>query len=151
MLIDEKEERQKLRDNTDELLRTAKSIEGSLNGLMGVKAMMTTSAESAMVRKHFQARMREYLTDDEIYQALLPSFAVGCRRLTPGDPYMKAVQQPNVTVHRAALAKVDGNTLIGSNGERVEVDTLICATGFDLNYTPKYPVKGRNGGTYIDG
>lgn len=107
--------------------------------------MMTTSAESRMVRKHFQARMREYLTDDEIYQALLPSFAVGCRRLTPGDPYMKAVQQRNVTVHRAALAKVKGNTIIGSNGTQVEVDTLICATGFDLNYTPKYPVKGRNG------
>ena len=57
---------------------------------------------------------------------------------------MKAVQKPNVTIHKAALAKVDGNTVIGSNGDKVEVDTLICATGFDLNYTPKYPVKGRN-------
>ena len=141
----EKEQRQKLRDDTDELMRTAKSIEGSLNGAMGVKAMMTSSAESRQVRKHFEARMRSFLTDDQIYEQLLPPFAVGCRRLTPGDPFMNAIQKPNVTLHKAAVARVKGNKVIGTNGDEVEVDTLICATGFDVSYIPKYPVIGRNG------
>lgn len=126
-------------------MRTAKSIEGSLNAGMGVKAMITASAEARAVRKHFETRMRSFLTDDEIYEQLLPPFAVGCRRLTPGDPFMKAIQKPNVKLHKGAVTKVKGNTVIGSNGDSVEVDTLVCATGFDVSYVPKYSVIGRNG------
>ena len=44
---------------------------------------MTSSAESKMVQKRFQERMREFIADDTIYDQLLPNFAVGCRRLTP--------------------------------------------------------------------
>jgi cation diffusion facilitator CzcD-associated flavoprotein CzcO len=124
-------------------MKTAKSIEGSLNGIMGIKAMMTSSAESQTVRKFFQNRMRERLTDDEIFHQLLPDFSVGCRRLTPGDPFMKAVQQPNMRLHKAAVESVRGRTVIGDNGDEVEVDTLICATGFDVSYVPKYTMTGR--------
>lgn len=141
----EDEERQKLKDNTEYLLSTAKTIEGGLNGITGIKAMMTSSAESRQVRKYFQERMRRLLENDDVYQQLLPDFAVGCRRLTPGDPFMKAVQQNNVSVHKGAVAKVQGNKVIGTNGDEVEVDTLICATGFDVSYVPKYRMIGRNG------
>jgi len=72
-----------LKDDTDSLLATAKSIEGGLNGIMGIKAMMTSSAEAQMIRKMFSERMREFITDDSLYELLLPKFSVGCRRLTP--------------------------------------------------------------------
>lgn len=58
---------------------------------------------------------------------------------------MRAVQQKNVTLHKAAVARVEGNKIIGTNGNTVEADTLICATGFDVSYVPRYRMKGRNG------
>ena len=60
---------------------------------------------------------------------------------------MKAVQQPNITVHKAAVSRVSGNKVIASDGSEVEVDTIICATGFDVSYIPQYEVKGLNGVT----
>ncbi|KAK4499757.1 hypothetical protein PRZ48_007943 [Zasmidium cellare] len=139
------DQRQKLRDDTNELLTTARSIEGGLNGIMGIKAMMKHSAESRAVRDYFKKRMGEHLQDPEIFEQLLPNFSVGCRRLTPGDPFMKAVQAKNVKLHKGAVTRVDGNKVIGTNGDECEVDTLICATGFDVSYVPRYLMKGRNG------
>lgn len=141
----EPEVRQKFRDDDDHLLATAKGIEDGLNGVMGIKAMMTSSAESRAVKKYFQERMRKHLQDEAVYQQLLPDFSVGCRRLTPGDPFMRAVQEQNVSIHKSAVAKVKGNKVIGTNGDEVEVDALICATGFDVSYVPKYTMKGRGG------
>lgn len=118
----------------NELLTIARSIEGGLNGIMGIKAMMKHSAESRAVRDYFKKRMGEHLQDPEIFEQLLPNFSVGCRRLTPGDPFMKAVQAKNVKLHKGAVTKIVGNKVIGTNGEECEVDTLICATGFDVSY-----------------
>ena len=58
---------------------------------------------------------------------------------------MKAVQQPNVQLHKAAVTRVSGNKVIASNGTEIEVDTIICATGFNVSYVPRYEMRGRNG------
>lgn len=62
-----------------------------------------------------------------------------------GDRFMKAVQGSNVTLHKAAVSRVDGRKVIAANGDESEVDTIICATGFDVSYIPKYLMKGING------
>lgn len=142
---DTEEERRKLKDDTDALIEKAKHYEGALNGALGLKAMMTSSAESKIVRKYFASEMRKKIQDDGIFDQLLPDFSVGCRRLTPGNPYMKAIQKENCTLHKTAVTKVTETSVIGANGDEVEVDTLICATGFDVSYVPKYRMVGRNG------
>lgn len=131
---------------------------------MGIKALMPNSAEAKYARQHvgmllkfsisayelcadsvIANRMKEFIPDEKIYRQLLPDFALGCRRLTPGNPFMRAVQKSNVTLHRDAVAKVSGNKVIAYNGEEAEVDTIICATGFDVSYVPAFPMRGRNG------
>ena len=62
----------------------------------------------------------------------MPTFSFGCRRVTPADPYMRAVQQPNVYVHFAAAEELTESTIIDANGDRFEVDTVVCATGKTL-------------------
>lgn len=106
--------------------------------------MQRWSAESKLVRDYFTKRMREHLRDNEIFDQLLPNFSPGCRRLTPGNPYMKAIQEPNVKLHRCAVTKVTPTSVIGENGEETEVDTIICATGFNVSYVPQFKVVGRN-------
>ena len=58
---------------------------------------------------------------------------------------MRAMQKPNVTLHRAAVSKVKPTSVISSEGDEVEVDTIICATGFDVSYIPAFSMRGRNG------
>jgi hypothetical protein len=58
---------------------------------------------------------------------------------------MKAIQESHITLHRCAVTKVTPTSVIGSNGTEVEVDTIICATGFDVSYKPRFSVLGRNG------
>lgn len=59
----------------------------------------------------------------------IPKYAVGCRRITPGDPYMKAIQEPNVNVHFTAVKGLTKDCIVGEDGTKREVDTIICATG----------------------
>lgn len=106
---------------------------------------MPNSAEAKAARAHVEKRMREFIPDDELYDLMTPDFPLGCRRLTPGNPFMRAVQKENVTVYRSAVAEIRGNKVIDTNGAETEVDAIVCATGFDTSYVPKYTMKGRSG------
>ncbi|EEH33494.1 sterigmatocystin biosynthesis monooxygenase StcW [Paracoccidioides lutzii Pb01] len=41
------------------------------------------------------------------------------------------------------LLKEDG--LVGEDGVERKVDTIVCATGFDVSYRPRFPIVGQNG------
>ncbi|KAI8187159.1 FAD-binding monooxygenase moxY [Colletotrichum sp. SAR 10_75] len=138
-------ERESMKSDTKALVHKAKFIEDKLNTAAGLRAFMVHSAEARMIREHFTDRMRKFIHRDDIFEQLLPNFAVGCRRLTPGNPYMRAVQKENIELHRGAVTKVTPSTIIASNGDEVEVDTIICATGFDVSFRPPFSVVGRNG------
>lgn len=148
--LDTEIDREALKGDVEALVNKAKTIESGFNTAPGLKALMTQSAEARQIREHFTTRMREHIQRDDIFEQILPNFAVGCRRLTPGNPYMRAVQEPNVQLHRAAVTKVTSNTIIGSNGVELEVDTIVCATGFDVSFRPRYPVIGRDGASLQD-
>jgi len=58
---------------------------------------------------------------------------------------MKAIQQPNVDVHFSAVNKITPDSVIDTDGLERKVDTIICATGFDVSYRPRFPIVGQNG------
>lgn len=62
-----------------------------------------------------------------------------------GDPYMRAIQEPNVDVHFSAVNKITEDSIIDTEGLEKKVDTIICATGFDVSYRPKFPIVGQKG------
>ncbi|KAF4630307.1 hypothetical protein G7Y89_g7832 [Cudoniella acicularis] len=61
------------------------------------------------------------------------------------DPYVRAIQEPNVDVHFTAVNKITGNSVIDTEGTEEKVDTIVCATGFDVSYRPRFPIVGQNG------
>jgi len=83
--------------------------------------------------------------DSGLCKALIPTFPVGCRRLTPGPGYLESLTQKNVRVVTENIVKVVPTGLEISTGEVIEVDSLICATGFDLSFRPRFPVIGKKG------
>jgi hypothetical protein len=58
---------------------------------------------------------------------------------------MKAVQEPNVDVHFTAVNEITEKGVVGADGIEREVDTIVCATGFDVTYRPRFPIIGKNG------
>lgn len=92
--------------------------------------------------------MKERLaTKPHILESLLPSFSVGCRRLTPGPGYLEALVEDNVDFLDVPISKADQNALVLENGERKQLDILVCATGFQASAPPPFPVIGVNGQT----
>lgn len=73
---------------------------------------------------------------------LIPDFAVGCRRPTPGNGYLEALGQSNVRVVTDEIAEVVEVGIKLITGEILEVDALVCATGFDVSFCPRFPVIG---------
>ncbi|KAF2421137.1 FAD/NAD(P)-binding domain-containing protein [Tothia fuscella] len=137
------EEKEIFRKYPQMLVAHAKSIEDQVNGLWGT--FYTGSEAQAEGQKIFKARMAEFIKDKRLLEGFTPHFDIGCRRITPGDPYMLAIQEPNVDVHFTHVASITEDGLVGGDGEERKVDTIVCATGFDVTYKPRFPLIGKNG------
>jgi cation diffusion facilitator CzcD-associated flavoprotein CzcO len=137
------EERDAFRRDPKKLLAHAKDIENQINGLWGT--FYTGSEDQKAAQVMFRDRMKEHIKDERLLQGFTPKFEIGCRRITPGDPYMNAIQKDNVDVHFTAVDEIDETGVIGNDKIHREVDTIVCATGFDVTYKPRFPVIGKNG------
>ncbi|KAG6908883.1 hypothetical protein DXG01_002861 [Tephrocybe rancida] len=81
---------------------------------------------------------------DELRGKLVPKYGVGCRRITPGVGYLEGLGKENVEVVYGDIERVTERGCV-SHGKEHELDVLICATGFDTTYMPRFGVKGENG------
>lgn len=78
----------------------------------------------------------------ELAEFLIPSFAPGCRRLTPGPGFLEALTEDNVEVITTRIRSITPSGIVLENGEEVELDVLVCATGFNPAAAPPFPVIG---------
>jgi cation diffusion facilitator CzcD-associated flavoprotein CzcO len=137
------EQKEAFRSDPKNIVEHAKSIEQQVNGLWGI--FYDKAEGQLMAQDMLRQRMGEFIKDERLLKGFTPKFAVGCRRITPGDPYMKAIQEPNVDVHFTHVTEITEDGLIGADGIERKVDTIVCATGFDVTYKPRFPVIGKNG------
>jgi hypothetical protein len=99
-------------------------------------------------RDDFTALMKKRLAKKpEIMKSILPNFSVGCRRLTPGPGYLEALVEDNVDFIDTPITKVHPSGVELKDGTMIELDALICATGFNASAPPPFPVVGREGQT----
>lgn len=83
----------------------------------------------------------------EIADAIIPKhFAVGCRRPTPGEGFLEAMVADNVTVHTKQMQRITESGFISHDGTEENVDVIVCATGFDTSWVPRFPLiaNGKN-------
>ncbi|KAL2135631.1 hypothetical protein VTI74DRAFT_7581 [Chaetomium olivicolor] len=83
--------------------------------------------------------------NEQLCKALIPEFPLGTRRITPGPGYLRALTQPNVEVRRSSIRRFVADGIELESGELLNVDAIICATGFDTSFCPRFPIIGRNG------
>jgi cation diffusion facilitator CzcD-associated flavoprotein CzcO len=95
-------------------------------------------------------KAREFMTamlggNESLCKALIPTFAVGCRRLTPAPGYLESLRSPNVEVVTDGIRRVVPRGLELEDGRIIEVEAIVCATGFDHSFRPPFPIVGRKG------
>ncbi|KAM0465877.1 hypothetical protein ACHAPV_000823 [Trichoderma viride] len=111
------------------------------------KAMVVSRPEQKELDREHNEIMRQRLRQNsELIDRLVPRFTVGCRRLTPGDGYLEALQEDNVKTTWSSIIRVTEKGILTVEGEE-EVDIIVTATGFDVSYKPNWNLVGRNGAT----
>ena len=108
--------------------------------------MLKDSEAQAQAFKLLSVYMTSLLRNEEhLCKAFIPSFPIGCRRLTPGPGYLESLAKENVHVVTDNIARIISTGIEITTGEVIEVDSLVCATGFDLSFRPRFPIIGRKG------
>lgn len=107
--------------------------------------------EQLGAREDFLQNMKRRLArKPELLDELLPSFPPVCRRLTPGPGYLEALTDDKVDVITSEIVKVDETGIITADGTHRPIDVLVCATGFNTTFSPRFPIIGRSGLSLAD-
>lgn len=95
------------------------------------------------------AKIHRFVTirDKELRARLTPDYDFGCKRPTFSNSYYRTFTRPHVHLQDAGIARIESDGIVGVDGTKTRIDTLVLATGFDLweaNF-PAIEVIGRDG------
>ncbi|KAF9891925.1 hypothetical protein FE257_002888 [Aspergillus nanangensis] len=140
----EDEQQKKWTDSPEEYLAYRKEIEQELN--FRFPLYVRGSKFQEMAKELTTNDMRTKLqTKPKVADVLVPSFGVGCRRPTPGPGYLASLCADNCEVVWGEIDSFTKSGLKSADGQEREFDVIIAATGFDLSFTPRWPIIGANG------
>ncbi|KAI0555046.1 hypothetical protein F4679DRAFT_149133 [Xylaria curta] len=147
--LDEKEnfsaaQIEKFRKDSEFYKTFVKTIELDLNGAFALLL------NGGPVQQYATSKVKEWMTaclggDEKLCKALIPTYPLGCRRMTPAPGYLEALRSPNVDVITEGIACIVKEGIQLESGEIIKLDAIICATGFDTSFTPRFPLVGRDG------
>ncbi|KAF2148109.1 putative FAD-containing monooxygenase [Myriangium duriaei CBS 260.36] len=128
------------RSNPLSYLHTRKGLESQFNNMF--KAFFRGAPEQCVIREKITERMTTIIKDEALRKNLIPDFDVGCRRINPGESWLKALQESNVTPIFDEIEKITSDG-IQCRGKVRCADILITATGFNTTFRPRFPIIGR--------
>jgi len=120
-----------------------RNIERGLNGQFGI--FLKDSNVNSETEAYFRQQMTEKLHNSYLEEKLIPNWHVGCRRLTPGVGYLEALGKDNVETVYGEINEITEQGCRCDNGQEYPVDVLICATGFNTSFKPRFPVVNAEG------
>lgn len=157
------EERQRFRDPVAHwqhrkgiISRTNRSFSLFLKGPNNEEVMQQASRQMAEKLNH----------DERLCEILIPTWELGCRRITPGPGYLESFLRPNCDITNSSITKISATGIHTADEDFFECDvskwplpeiwntrramliynpTVVCATGFDVSHRPRYPVVGKSG------
>lgn len=137
------EQKQEFRDHPEVLTKMRKEIEHSFNKFFFV--FLKDSPEQEEIYQAFKKEMQRRLNyDEKLMEHLIPEWKVGCRRITPGEGYLEALQAENVTPNFSPIERITESGIKTKDGDK-DFDVIVCATGFDVSFCPFWNLVGRNG------
>lgn len=103
------------------------------------------------LQKVGRAYLRVAVRDEELRAKLTPQYLLGCKRILFSNNYLQSLSRPNVEVHATGVDKIEGATVVGSDGSTAEVDAIILGTGFHILDMPVADlIRGADGRTLAE-
>ncbi|KIW78333.1 hypothetical protein Z517_08168 [Fonsecaea pedrosoi CBS 271.37] len=130
-------------ENFPEYVAYTKAIEDELN--QRFKFILAGTPEAQEAKEFSTQQMHEKLNGrKDLIDTIVPTtFGVGCRRPTPGNGFLEALTLPHVTTFSKEMKRVTSKGFIDHDGQEHEVDVIICATGFNTSWVPRFPIVAR--------
>ncbi|CZT08171.1 hypothetical protein WAI453_002217 [Rhynchosporium graminicola] len=121
-----------------------RDLEGELNRRFTL--VHKGSQDQKKARELIANMMADQLNNDpKLTENIIPDFALGCRRMTPGSGYLQSLTQDNVTLVPSSVTRFTEKGVVDETGQEHEVDVVVCATGFNVSFVPRFEVIGRGG------
>ena len=121
-------------------LQFRKRIEAEINGLFGMYRQGSEMSDA--FREVFTKEMHRRLGpgNEELKKFIIPKWAPGCRRISPGDGFLEALVKPNVQPVYGEIEKVTKDGIVTQDGVEHKMDILVCATGYNVAFKPAFKV-----------
>ncbi|KAJ6503581.1 cyclohexanone monooxygenase [Mycena sanguinolenta] len=140
--------RKEVLEDEEKSLAYRKAVETEINVRFRF-AIKTSKAQTEAVAVAKEGMIRMLQGDPKLCEMLVPSFGVGCRRPTPGNGFLEALMEPHVHACLDPIQRFSAQGIVTNDGNLSETehkfDVIICATGFDTSFRPRFPVVGRDG------
>ncbi|KAJ5187667.1 hypothetical protein N7449_010661 [Penicillium cf. viridicatum] len=137
------EEKAKFRDDPQAFLEYRKRVDCSVNTVY--RLMLSGSEHNQMLFDAISGLMHQRLSENpDLIDKLIPKFEIGCRRLSPGDGYLEALQQPNAEWCFEGIDEITKTGIRTAAGEE-KFDLIVCVTGFDTTFVPGWELVAREG------
>lgn len=97
--------------------------------------------------------IRTQVKDPAIQEKLIPPYSFGCKRPSFTNKFYPVFNQENVELVTDPIARVTAKGIVTADGKEREIDTLICATGFNTPFDRSgatFAVYGKGGAELTD-
>ncbi|KAM0230329.1 hypothetical protein ACHAPO_009324 [Fusarium lateritium] len=124
---------------------TEKELEKSINAFFFVMCLDHPAQPyyEGLCNERMHASMKN---DPELEKRMAPKFRPGCRRITPGEGYLEALQEDNCRDCWDPIKRITEDGIETDQGVE-KFDLIVCATGFDSSWLPQWKLVGSNGVT----
>ena len=141
------EEKQRSRDDPESYLAIRKRLEAEFNSIIQGWICGTPLAKAMResITEEMESRTGTGPHSEILREMLIQKWAPGCRRISPGDGYLEALQQPNVKPVFGTIKQITPEGTLAENGEEYRFDILICATGSKPVFRPAFPLYNGKG------
>ncbi len=91
------------------------------------------------------------VADEELRRKLTPDHPLGCKRLVFATDYLQTLAQPHVEVVSSPARYLRSRSLVTEDGSELDVDVVLCATGYAAaDYLGQIDVVGEGGTSLRD-
>lgn len=89
-----------------------------------------------MIRSMAVNHLHAQVADEDLRKKLTPHYSIGCKRILISNDYYPALSQPHVALETSGIECIDEGGVVLTSGERVDLDLLVVATGFEATELP---------------